>query len=89
MSWQIDFVTVESQEPVGVVIYDDVSITAEGSMENVVTGMEPDEILEKYDGWSNGISAELRPSYFSRISSGSIPVTTFSIEPSAVIDTSS
>lgn len=52
MSWVIEFREVGTDELIGRVFQD--GSTDNSSMASMVVGMEPDEILERFDGWSNG-----------------------------------
>jgi hypothetical protein len=53
MGWTLEFVKVGG-DPIGRVSYDGSKITADNSISDVVHGYEPDELLKRFDGWSNG-----------------------------------
>lgn len=52
MTWIIKFTKVDTDELIGQVFQD--GSTDNPYMASMVAGMEPDEILERFDGWSNG-----------------------------------
>jgi hypothetical protein len=60
-SWTLEFYDVDDGDALGSVTYDGQRMTAEGSMvQEMIEDHSPEEVLELYNGWSNGyVSARL------------------------------
>jgi hypothetical protein len=57
MSWTIEFYDVSDGDDLGYVTYDanTGAMTTNGVMiQEIVEGLSPDEVLERYNAWSNG-----------------------------------
>jgi hypothetical protein len=59
--WELEFFSVSTGNVLGTVAYDGQSMTVTGRVGDMVEGVTPDEVLERYDGWSNGYVSARRP----------------------------
>lgn len=52
--WKIEFTDVDTNAVIGTVEFDGQGITASRTLLSVIADRGPQEILDDFDGWSNG-----------------------------------
>jgi hypothetical protein len=55
--WKLEFFEVAQGSVIGTVTFDGTNMTVEGALSGLVDGRSPEDVLETYDGWSNGYAS--------------------------------
>jgi hypothetical protein len=57
VTWKLEFFEVDQGKTIGTIMYDGTQMVVEGALNSLVDGRSPEDVLEIYDGWSNGYAS--------------------------------